>query len=46
MYDCTCNCVFRLLCEIGDVLGDRNEVTKDDLDKLKYTEQVITKILK
>ena len=29
-----------LLSEIGDVLGDRKEVTGDDLDKLKYTEQV------
>eukprot|EP00731_Ephydatia_muelleri_P028804 Em0020g448a len=28
-----------LLSEIADVLGDRKEVTGDDLDKLKYTEQ-------
>ena len=29
-----------LLSEITDVIGDRKEVTADDLDKLKYTEQV------
>ena len=29
-----------LLSEITDVIGDRKEVTGDDLDKLKYTEQV------
>ena len=29
-----------LLSEIADVIGDRKEVTGDDLDKLKYTEQV------
>ena len=29
-----------LLSEIADALGDRKEVTGDDLDKLKYTEQV------
>ena len=34
-----CSC-FRLLCEIDDVLGDRIEVTGDDLDKMKYTEKV------
>ena len=32
--------VCRLLCEISDVLGDRKEVTGDDLDKMKYAEQV------
>ena len=30
-----------LLSEIAEVLGDRKEVTGDDLDKLKYTEQVL-----
>ena len=34
--------MLRLLSEIGDVLGDRKEVTGDDLDKLKYTEQVLS----
>ena len=34
----------RLLSEIADVLGDRKEVTADDLDKLKYTEQVLSHI--
>ena len=29
-----------LLSEIEDVVGDRKEVTGDDLDKFKYTEQV------
>ncbi|KAL5473724.1 hypothetical protein EMCRGX_G028258 [Ephydatia muelleri] len=28
-----------LLSEIADVIGDRKEVTADDVDKLKYTEQ-------
>ena len=32
----------RVLSEIADVLGDRKEVTADDLDKLKYTEQVLS----
>ena len=32
----------RLLSEVENVLGDRQEVTGDDLDKLKYTEQVWT----
>ena len=32
--------VCRLLCEISDVPGDRKEVTGDDLDKMKYAEQV------
>ncbi|KAL5473718.1 hypothetical protein EMCRGX_G028252 [Ephydatia muelleri] len=36
----------RLLSEIADVLGDRKEVTADDLDKLKYTEQVIQEVLR
>ena len=31
-----------LLSEVEDVLGDRKEVTGDDLDKMKYTEQVWT----
>ena len=31
----------RLLSEVEDVLGDRKEVTGDDLDKMKYTEQVL-----
>ena len=39
------NCVSRLLSEVEDVLGDRKEVTGDDLDKMTYTEKVITKIL-
>ena len=50
---CVCVCVYglvvesqcnapRLLSEVEDVLGDRQEVTGDDLDKLKYTEQVWT----
>ena len=34
-----------LLSEI-DVLGDRKEVTRDDLDKLKYTEQMIQEVLR
>eukprot|EP00731_Ephydatia_muelleri_P028754 Em0020g398a len=38
--------MFRLLSEIADVLGDRKEVTADDLDKLKYTEQVIQEVLR
>ena len=29
-----------LLSEVEDVLGNRREVTGDDLDKMKYTEQV------
>ncbi|KAL5473722.1 hypothetical protein EMCRGX_G028256 [Ephydatia muelleri] len=36
----------RVLSEIADVLGDRKEVTADDLDKLKYTEQVIQEVLR
>eukprot|EP00731_Ephydatia_muelleri_P020741 Em0013g468a len=36
----------RLLSEIEDVLGDRKKVTGDDLDKLKYTEQVIQEVLR
>ena len=32
--------IHRLLDEIDDVLGDRITVTADDLDNLKYTEQV------
>ncbi|KAL5471218.1 hypothetical protein EMCRGX_G029311 [Ephydatia muelleri] len=36
----------KLLSEIEDVLGDRKEVTGDDLDKLKYTEQVIQEVLR
>eukprot|EP00731_Ephydatia_muelleri_P028733 Em0020g377a len=35
-----------LLSEIADVIGDRKEVTGDDLDKLKYTEQVIQEVLR
>eukprot|EP00731_Ephydatia_muelleri_P028736 Em0020g380a len=35
-----------LLSEITDVIGDRKEVTGDDLDKLKYTEQVIQEVLR
>ncbi|KAL5473747.1 hypothetical protein EMCRGX_G028291 [Ephydatia muelleri] len=35
-----------LLSEITDVIGDRKEVTADDLDKLKYTEQVIQEVLR
>ena len=31
---------FSLLLEIAGILGDRKEVTGDDLDELKYTEQV------
>ena len=38
--------ICRLLCEIHDVLGDRKEVTGDDLDKMKYTEQVGAKLYK
>ena len=34
-------CISRLLSEIDDVLGERKEVTGDDLDKMKYTEQVL-----
>ena len=34
--------MFRILSEIADVLEDRKEVTADDLDKLKYTEQVLS----
>ena len=30
----------RLLTEIEEVLGDKENVTAEDLDKLKYTEQV------
>ena len=33
--------ISRLLAEIENVLGDRTEVTGDDLDKMKYTEQVL-----
>eukprot|EP00731_Ephydatia_muelleri_P028730 Em0020g374a len=33
------------LSEIADVLGDRKEVTADDLDKLKYTEQIEAKVV-
>ena len=32
--------IHRLLDEIDDVLGDRITITADDLDNLKYTEQV------
>ena len=32
--------IHRLLDEIDDVIGDRITVTADDLDNLKYTEQV------
>ncbi|KAL5473738.1 hypothetical protein EMCRGX_G028273 [Ephydatia muelleri] len=35
-----------LLSEIADVIGDRKEVTADDLNKLKYTEQVIQEVLR
>eukprot|EP00731_Ephydatia_muelleri_P028766 Em0020g410a len=35
-----------LLSEIADVIGDRKEVTADDVDKLKYTEQVIQEVLR
>ncbi|KAL5489561.1 hypothetical protein EMCRGX_G018670 [Ephydatia muelleri] len=35
-----------LLSEVEGVLGDRNEVTGDDLDKMKYTEQVIQEVLR
>ena len=34
-------CICRLISEVEDVLGDRKEVTGDDLDKMKYTEQVL-----
>ena len=34
-------CICRLLSEVEDVLGDRKDVTGDDLDKMKYTEQVL-----
>ena len=30
----------RLLLEIDEVLGERDTVTVEDLDKLRYTEQV------
>ena len=30
----------RLLSEIDEVLGERERVTAEDLDRLKYTEQV------
>ena len=35
-----CTPYYRLLEEIDKVLGNRSTVTADDLDKLKYTEQV------
>eukprot|EP00731_Ephydatia_muelleri_P020160 Em0012g985a len=35
-----------LLSEVEGVLGDRKEVTGDDLDKMKYTEQVIQEVLR
>ena len=31
----------RLLAEIQEVLGDKDDITAEDLDKLKYTEQVM-----
>ena len=30
----------RLLLEVEEVLGDKDTITAEDLDKLKYTEQV------
>ena len=33
--------ITRLLAEIDEVLGDKDTVTADDLNQLKYTEQVI-----
>ena len=33
--------VFADLSEVEDVLGDRKDVTGDDLDKMKYIEQVL-----
>jgi hypothetical protein len=37
MYVCTC----RLESEVSEVLGDRDYVTMEDLEKLQYTEQVL-----
>eukprot|EP00731_Ephydatia_muelleri_P028753 Em0020g397a len=31
---------------VNSILGDRKEVTGDDLDKLKYTEQVVQEVLR
>ena len=33
----------RLMDEVKEVLGDRREVTAEDLEKLTYTEQVTLK---
>ena len=35
----------RLLAEIDEVLGSRTSVTTEDLEKLKYTEQVMFPII-
>ena len=35
----------RLLAEIDEVLGSRTSVTAEDLEKLKYTEQVMFPII-
>ena len=32
--------ICRLIAEINDVLGDKKEVTAEDVEKLQYTEQV------
>ena len=37
--------LIRVLDEISEVLGDRTELTADDLDKLTYLQQVTTIII-
>ncbi len=37
-----CLTLFRVLEEIGEVLGDKNEVTIEDVEKMTYLEQVVT----
>ena len=34
--------IYRLESEVSDVLGDKDFVTMEDLEKLQYTEQVCT----
>ena len=40
MHDCTCIYYDRLESEVSEVLGDKDSVTVEDLEKLQYTEQV------
>ena len=39
-YCYTCTAIIRLLDEVDEVLGDKDTVSAEDIEKLQYTEQV------